>query len=651
MAIERMAMMNIIVPKASIFDLLSELILQRRVEWVDARKMIDETSFLLSAKVENAEKIREFNDVKAFRVQENIDADKERIAELEEKTGIKAELDLDELNHFRDYFLPSKVMPQLVEESESLFRQIDELEKDLESLKPYQELAASGLDFPVGRLAKMKTMEMTLGWVDHIALERLAQNAGEVPPFYVKLVQEKDRSLLLFIYPREIELESERVIRSLRTELVKLDERYLDSDFGPELEALVRSKNEELKKAREASIAWANSRKSEINRVYSHLLLEDALRKALPYLGESEHYAYLSLWTPRSDIAGITTAVEKYHGLLNILGSKEARVYELAPTSLKNNAFIRPFESLVRMYGTPAYQESDPTTFFGLAYMLLFGIMFGDLGQGLVFLIAGLLLQKKRHPGMGGVLSRIGLASMVTGFIYDSFFGYEGLISSLIPLPIFYRPFENTTSTLLAAVAFGLVLLSLAYLMGIVNKVKIGDLREALLGREGLAGFCFFLSFLLVVAGLVGQPLLPSPLPLILLAFFALLIFFREPLFALLTHSSRLYDDSASDYYVENSFSLIEMLLNVLSNSLSFIRVGAFALNHVGLFLAFHTLASMLNSGAGNILMGVLGNLLILGLEGLIVFIQDLRLMYYELFSKYFVGDGREFKPAGLKEV
>ena len=94
---------------------------------------------------------------------------------------------------------------------------------------------------------------------------------------------------------------------------------------------------------------------------------------------------------------------------------------------------------------------------------------------------------------------------------------------------------------------------------------------------------------------------------------------------------------------MESGFELLETFLSMLSNGISFIRVGAFALNHVGLFIAFHTIASMIGTRVGDILLFIIGNVVVLALEGLIVFIQGLRLIYYEMFSKYYTGDGRAF--------
>ena len=96
--------------------------------------------------------------------------------------------------------------------------------------------------------------------------------------------------------------------------------------------------------------------------------------------------------------------------------------------------------------------------------------------------------------------------------------------------------------------------------------------------------------------------------------------------------------------FVEKIFEIIEMLLSFLSNTISFLRLAAFAINHAGLCMAVYILANMI-SGAGNIAIAIIGNAIVIVLEGLIVAIQVLRLEYYELFSRFYSGDGRPYKP------
>ena len=124
-----------------------------------------------------------------------------------------------------------------------------------------------------------------------------------------------------------------------------------------------------------------------------------------------------------------------------------------------------------------------------------------------------------------------------------------------------------------------------------------------------------------------------------------MLLLVKQPLSNKLLGNTQLFDEAQSAYYVEGVFNLFETFLGMISNTASFIRIGAFALNHVGLFIAFHTLAEMIGTTTGNIAMFLLGNIIIIALEGLVVFIQGLRLFYYELFSKYYSGDGILFTP------
>ncbi len=124
---------------------------------------------------------------------------------------------------------------------------------------------------------------------------------------------------------------------------------------------------------------------------------------------------------------------------------------------------------------------------------------------------------------------------------------------------------------------------------------------------------------------------------------------FKKPIIALVSKQPAVYHEGKKEYYIEGGFDLVETLLSLLSNTISFIRVGAFALNHVGLFLAFTTMAQLAHNKAIGAVILIAGNIIIIGLEGLIVFIQGLRLEYYELFSKYYTGDGIAYSPLKLK--
>lgn len=162
----------------------------------------------------------------------------------------------------------------------------------------------------------------------------------------------------------------------------------------------------------------------------------------------------------------------------------------MPPTKLRNSKLLRPFEMLVKMYGTPSYDEVDPTAFLGLTYMFLFGAMFGDLGQGLVLFIAGYFLGKRRPEQIGtSILTRLGISSMFFGFLYDSFFGYEHVISKWISAlvgnetaeTIFVRPIENINPILTMSIGIGVFLLLISFGYSIFNKMKRKDIKEGVL--------------------------------------------------------------------------------------------------------------------------------------------------------------------------
>ncbi|WP_244263832.1 V-type ATP synthase subunit I [Anaerococcus obesiensis] len=310
------------------------------------------------------------------------------------------------------------------------------------------------------------------------------------------------------------------------------------------------------------------------------------------------------------------------------------------PTKLKNNKLTRPFEFLVNMYGAPNYNEIDPTGFFAITYMLLYGMMFGDLGQGLIFILASFLVEKKNKI-FGQLVRRIGFSACFFGIMYGSFFGIEDLIPTLL-----IKPFDNILKVLVASVAFGVILILISYILGIYNKLhKQKDLEEGVFGKEGIAGLIMMISFILIILNIVKINPLPMKFSITLLVLSIILMIFKQPISRKILGINPIYDQSSADYYIESSFSIIEALLSVFSNLVSFTRVGAFAINHVGLYMAFEVMSKLVGGGIIGIIILIFGNILIIGLEGMIVFIQGLRLEFYEMFSKYYKGDGQKFSP------
>ena len=323
------------------------------------------------------------------------------------------------------------------------------------------------------------------------------------------------------------------------------------------------------------------------------------------------------------------------------------------PVRLKNNWFVKPFEMFVDMYGLPSYQDIDPTPYVAATYILLFGIMFGDLGQGLLVSLLGAFLYKKKGMAIGGIMSRIGLSSMVFGFLYGSVFGFEEL---LIPVhqAIFGRPHliqvmegSYTNFLLLAAVGIGAVITVVSIGFNILLGLRRKDWERVFFSNNGLAGLVFYLSVLFAVAAtMVLQLNVLTPVYILPLLVLPLLVMFaKEPLGRLVRGEKDLFPEGVGGFVVENFFEMFEVLLSFVTNTMSFLRVGAFVLVHAGMMVVVFTLAGMVGGVASPVVI-VAGNLFVAAMEGLIVGIQVLRLEFYEIFSRFYDGEGRPFLPA-----
>ena len=323
------------------------------------------------------------------------------------------------------------------------------------------------------------------------------------------------------------------------------------------------------------------------------------------------------------------------------------------PVRLKNNWFVKPFEMFVDMYGLPSYQDIDPTPYVAATYILLFGIMFGDLGQGLLVSLLGAFLYKKKGMAIGGIMSRIGLSSMVFGFLYGSVFGFEEL---LIPVhqAIFGRPHliqvmegSYTNFLLLAAVGIGAVITVVSIGFNILLGLRRKDWERVFFSNNGLAGLVFYLSVLFAVAAtMVLQLNVLTPVYILPLLVLPLLVMFaKEPLGRLVRGEKELFPEGVGGFVVENFFEMFEVLLSFVTNTMSFLRVGAFVLVHAGMMVVVFTLAGMVGGIASPVVI-VAGNLFVAAMEGLIVGIQVLRLEFYEIFSRFYDGEGRPFLPA-----
>lgn len=310
------------------------------------------------------------------------------------------------------------------------------------------------------------------------------------------------------------------------------------------------------------------------------------------------------------------------------------------PTKLKNNWFSRPFKMFVEMYGVPSYTDFDPTNLVAISYTFLFGMMFGDIGQGLLLSLVGYLAYKFKGMKLGEVGMRIGISSALFGIVYGSFFGNEEIFT-----PMFHTlEADNTMPLLGIAIGTGVTLIIISILFNIILNLKKKHWGEMLFSQNGLSGLVFYIAVLLMVVQMLLGVDLPVGGPFYIAVFIAapvIMIFLKEPLEHKL-EGETLFPHGFGGFFTEAFFELFEVMLTFIANTMSFLRVGGFVLSHAGMMLVVYTLARMVG-GVGYWIVIVFGNIFVMVLEGMIVGIQVLRLEFYEMFSRYYEGKGKPF--------
>ena len=322
------------------------------------------------------------------------------------------------------------------------------------------------------------------------------------------------------------------------------------------------------------------------------------------------------------------------------------------PTKLKNTWFARPFDSFVEMFGVPGYFDIDPTPILAVTYSLLFGMMFGDLGHGLLLALIGFIIYKKTKSKLAAIAIRIGLVAALFGLLYGSFFGNEVILT-----PIFTNIFglngklidimdpDFTMTLLISIVALGSVLIIVSMLLNMITSIRKKNISELFFSHNGVAGLIFYLFLLTAIGSSVAYGISILNIVTILLCIVTplVLIVLKHPLDRLI-HGEKMFPEKIGGFFIESAFELFEVVLSYITNTLSFLRVGGFVLVHAGMMLVVYTLMDMSGGIVGRALILVIGNLFVMGLEGLIVGIQVLRLEFYEMFSRYFEGNGIPFE-------
>ncbi len=544
----------------------------------------------------------------------------------------------------------------LVETKEQLGKEIDRIKKLEDHIREYNDALIQvknidSLDIPLEDLFACEFVSIRFGRLPNDSVEKL--KFFQSKPFVFKSFNhDQNNSWCMYFTTDEYKREVDNIFSSL------FFERIYIPDF-------VHGKPKEAIHALETEIAQAEKMVDQYRSDMTDITQEcsnkiSCIKGELLFLNRIfEAKKYVVGLGDKFQISGfvetdkVDSVIHIFDGISDIeVQSNEAESDRriTPPTKLKNSWFTKPFGMFVEMYGLPGYRDIDPTPFVAITYSLLFGIMFGDVGQGLVLMFIGWFFWHYKKMRLGAVGLRIGISSTIFGFLYGSVFGYEHLLDhffhdtlGLSFLPIHVMEPEFTMTLLIAAIGIGALLIVISMILNIITLVRKRRFVDLVCSHNGIAGFILF-TFTLVAIGLqmgFEVKLLNIFTIILFIGIPLLLIFFKEPI-ERGVNGHKIFPTGFGGFFVEGFFELFEIVLSYITNTMSFLRVGGFILSHAGMMLVVHTLMEGMAT-SGSILTLVLGNLFVMGLEGLIVGIQVLRLEFYEMFSRYYEGNGIAF--------
>lgn len=653
MSIEKMHMVNLVGPIKDFDKLTKILALEGCMQPVSALQEINSSDFVLKTSTDNIEALMDVSYIRPYLYDKEYNISLKHIDKLQEaqKTFGKSREYHGEM--IFDFDTMEKQLSEVYVKYKVLKTELEELKEKEHYLKnTYEALEfLKKVTLPMEEITNMKNFQMGLYKVPEQNMVKIKANYENIPSVIQSVYKEKDFVIFIAFTPILLVVETERIFKSANCEKILVPDYYtgLPRDVAATVSSEINQVQQATGEIQKRLDNFLDENYKTIRDIQNSYELEQKSGEIKKSAACTNEFFYLSGWIPKSFMENFNKLLSSFDGrILTIIKEPNEITNKdiTPPTMLINNKLVKPFESMVRMYGVPSYDEIDPTMFLAITYTVMFGAMFGDVGQGLVLLLGGfLLVHKLGRNNLGGVFERLGVSSIVFGVLYGSVFGAETVIPALL-----IRPMDHINDILIAAIIFGCGFLILGSVLGIINSLRRKDIERGLFGKEGLAGFMFYIGVLtLIVSVVYKNPLLPTTIWIIYFIFFLLLIWLKQPLANMILGKKILFEAGAKDYFIESSFEIVETLLSMFTNTLSFIRVGAFALNHVGLFVAFSAMASMTNNGFASVLILILGNVVIICLEGLIVFIQGLRLEYYELFSKYYEGAGTSFEPVKVR--
>jgi V/A-type H+/Na+-transporting ATPase subunit I len=533
---------------------------------------------------------------------------------------------------------------------DALSIRVDKLLSDVESLSLLREklsmLRASNVE--ANALGTRTFTVVKAGLVSKQSLPKLEGSLAELKAVHEVTHATQEDSLVSIVASKQ----QEEKLDDLLTKY-GFQEIDLPPDLNPNPSIALEEVSLQLKRRLLDSIELEASLREIESELAARTNYVNFLKDTTTALARTKDLSVMEGWIVESAVQNLRQKVATVTSNSYYLEIQAPKKGEETPVLLSNRGwFLKGFELLTSIRGVPSYNELDPTIIFAVLFPIMYGMMFGDVGDGAVILVLGFLFYRRKKSfigisphalkSLGTIMMVGGVSAMVFGVAYGSYFLTQPFG------PLLFEPISNFGTIVEVALAFGVAQLTISLGLNIRNHVSRGEFGEAVFSGNGAVGLAYYLLGMILAVRLIEGGLVlslffaPENLPFTEGALVCLLLVFLSPLIRdRFPRESRKVKEDVIDGMGE----FVEVFISFLTNSLSYLRIAAFAIAH-SIFASF---AFSLGSTIGLATSLVLVNALVIIVDGFAAGIQSVRLLYYEFSTKFFSGAGQRFKPLSLK--
>lgn len=525
---------------------------------------------------------------------------------------------------------------------------IDKLQEDIGVLKVTEErlafLRTYGLK--IDQIDNFPHIFVKAGFINSASLPRLRSFTGGTSVVVVSGTARPRENLLAIIGLNEDRPLTEKILK-----LLNFEEFVFPENLNPdparavqEVRDRVRSDESQIQGTKE-SLARAR-----IEFYAYELWVSTTLRveEAKGLVARTKTKCLIHGWIPSEKTELLKSRIEEVVPAEKVyLKFEDPKPEDKVPVEFKNKGLIDSFAVFTNLQGVPDYFEVNPTAIYAILYVTMFGIMFGDIGCGAIFIVLGLIFTRLRKGllmfsgraarKIGLIFVTCGVSAVLFGFLYGEFF-----LTEITP-PILLKPLDNIPEISVIALIFGVAQIMLAMVLNTINKLRKQDSLGAVFGSRSVTGIAYYSAGIFLAIAFINKMdfnvfLQQGVYVFTFIALVSLVLIFLSPT---IEAFGRHKGARLTEKLVEGFGEGLETLIVLIANSVSYIRLAAFAIAHGALGLAAVIFAPIIGGLPSFILM----NVIVFVIEGFAALIQSLRLMYYEFSTKFYVDGGIRYQP------